>query len=458
LAFNFLDMVIRLFCTALLAMLFVNTLFSQTTLERMLSQTETNYPALKAGRYNTEAAAHALKAGRNDFFPKATIAYQGNYATANNISGMTFPGQLLPISGPTSVDNDYTLVSGSAASLLMTWSPYTFGQRSSHIGRLRAEAEEASMEEALSLFSHKIRFIETYLDYQEVLILEEALQSELERLDYSLTLSRQLSINGIRPGVDTATVKAEYAKSQVEWLRLNNRSSAIRHKLSELLLGDPDNLLDEKPSWFEQNVNVMPGTQNIHPFLALTRTRLQASEARKKEIRSTLMPKLTFWGTGFARGSAIGIDRSIGSAHDGWEFSRYNYGVGFQLTIPLLDFASTSQKLKQQQLIIGVAEEMHKQALLELDTEKSLATITLDNAIKSAEYANTYLDAAKYAFGAIQVRYESGLTNLLSLLDGQQQLKQAEAELARAQSELWKAVLFKAAVMGDISLFIEQTR
>ncbi len=120
-------MVIR-YLFAILTCIISHIVWSQTPLERMLEQTEANYPTLKANKLYTEAAAYAIKAERNDFFPKATIAYQGNYATANNITGMSFPGQLLPISGPPSGENTYDLASGSAAALLMTWSPYTFGR------------------------------------------------------------------------------------------------------------------------------------------------------------------------------------------------------------------------------------------------------------------------------------------------------------------------------------------
>ncbi len=196
-----------------LLFIFSHIAWSQTPLERMLEQTEANYPTLKANKLYTEAAAYVVKAERNDFFPKATIAYQGNYATANNITGMSFPGQLPPISGPPSGENTYDLASGSAAALLMTWSPYTFGKQSSTIRRSTAEANEIAQQEELSVFAHKVRFIETYLNYQEILKLEEAQLAVTERLEFNLDLTRQLARNGISPGVDTATVHAEYARS-----------------------------------------------------------------------------------------------------------------------------------------------------------------------------------------------------------------------------------------------------
>ncbi len=170
------------------------------------------------------------------------------------------------------------------------------------------------------------------------------------------------------------------------------------------------------------------------------------------------MPDLTFWGTGFARGSAIGLDRTINNINDGWRFSRYNYGFGFQVSIPILDFASTSQKIRQHDLMVRYAEEHNNQVVLELQKEENIATATLSNVIESAELSREFLETAQYAYNAMNARYEAGLTNLLSLLDAQQQLRQAEAEIAKSQAELWKALLYKAAVMGDISLFIAQTR
>ena len=64
--------------------------------------------------------------------------------------------------------------------------------------------------------------------------------------------------------------------------------------------------------------------------------------------------------------------------------------------------------------------------------------------------------AAEYAFEAMQIRYTNGLVNYSELLQTQSDLLKSKIEMCKSQAELWKALLYKAAVEGDIQIFIIQ--
>ena len=58
------------------------------TLHQLLQVAETNYPLLKSKKFSVDAAQKAVEISKNTKIPSLDAAYQMNYATYNNITGM----------------------------------------------------------------------------------------------------------------------------------------------------------------------------------------------------------------------------------------------------------------------------------------------------------------------------------------------------------------------------------
>ena len=84
---------------------------------------------MEALRQQALSTEQNIALAKNTFVPDLNAGYQVNMATYNNITGMSYPGFLLPISGPPSLNNKINFVPGSAAGALVKWNPFTFGQR-----------------------------------------------------------------------------------------------------------------------------------------------------------------------------------------------------------------------------------------------------------------------------------------------------------------------------------------
>jgi hypothetical protein len=56
----------------------------------------------------------------------------------------------------------------------------------------------------------------------------------------------------------------------------------------------------------------------------------------------------------------------------------------------------------------------------------------------------------------MQSRYGSGLANFADLMQAQYALVKAAADNKAAYMAVWKALLYKAAVNGDLNLFLNQ--
>jgi len=157
----------------------------------------------------------------------------------------------------------------------------------------------------------------------------------------------------------------------------------------------------------------------------------------------------------YARGSGISYNGTL-KATDGLGFQRYNYGIGFQLSMPLLQFAKIRPQLQQQNFLIQSNQEKLNEIELQLKKQQELADTTINNAFAVAKESPLFLESAQFSYKAIQSRYQSGLTNFADLIQAQYALIKAETDYKLAYMGVWKAILYKAAVNGNLNLFINQ--
>lgn len=432
---------------------------AQNDLKSLLTIAETNYPAIAAQQAEADAAQAKVSLEKNTLLPSLDAAYQANYATYNNITGMSYPGQLLPISGPPVAENSGTAVPGSAATLLLKWAPVTFGQRSAAVeyNQKQYEKQLAAMEDEKLRLKFRVAF--AYLEITSTGELIKALQKNIERSEFSLKQSKTLVLSGLRPAVDTLRLKGELSKAKTELLQFENLLQNQKQELFELL-ASPEIQDIETGSFFAGHLPVLPidspGIER-NPALKMAQSELDANQARLNQISCSWTPKLEFWGTTYARGSGIGFDGTVNKS-DGWNLSRYNYGVGFQLAFPILELTNVKLKTKQQKAVLQASESWLNQTRLALNKQEMVGINDLTTSLQiAAEVPNVYA-AGQAAFNALQTRYASGLTDYTELVQSQYELFRAEASLKNAYISVWKSLLKLAVIRGDINLFVNQIK
>lgn len=445
----------RFYVTLFLFLLSPFTIIAQQGLKDLLQLSETNYPLLKSKAMELQAAQKNIEASNSSRIPSLDAMYQLNYATNNNISGMSYPQFLLPISGPPSPSNDYSGVFGSATSLLLNWQPITFGQRQSQVDYAKAGLQYASADAANEIFKHKIKVVNAYLDVLTASELVKLYEENVRRTEASLSMVKTLVITGIRPGVDSALLKAEVSKAKVELLNSRKIKDQSMILLSQLLAADKLPALTDT-SYFSKLPLLNPVSDTIsNPLLSLYTSSIGVSNARKKVLSKTTMPLLTTWASTYARGSGVSHTGSV-KATDGLGFQRFNYGIGLQLSVPILQFARIKPQLQQQDLIIKSNEEKLNEVSLQIQKQKELADTILSNAFAVIKETPLYHESASFSYKALLSRYQSGLANFADLVQAQYALIKAETENKTAFMGVWKALLYKAAVAGDLNLFLNQ--
>lgn len=453
------SMPLRLLLCFVCLLMNMQMVFSQSptgkTLKELLRLAEENYPLLRSKAWEVKAAEKAVATSKNSLIPSLDASYQVNYATYNNITGMAYPQFLVPVSGPPSPANQYNGVFGSATSLLLNWQPVTFGQRGSQVDLSKAGVQYAKADAGNEIFQHKIRVINAYLDIITAIELEKVYEENIARTAATLSVARGLVISGIKPGVDTALLKAEMSKAKVELLNSRRYKEQTIITLSGLLATDNLPAVTDTSYFTRLPVAYLPSDTVRNPLLSLYNSNIELSKARKKVLGKTMLPTLGMWGTAYARGSGIDYSGNVKSA-DGLAFQRYNYGVGLQLSIPILQFAKIRSQVQQQDMLIRSNEERLNEMTLQVRKQNELADTTLGTALSISKETPLYYESAGFSYKAMQSRYQSGLANFADLVQAQYALVKAAADNKTAYMAVWKALLYKAAVNGDLNLFLNQ--
>ncbi|MBI3481564.1 MAG: TolC family protein, partial [Bacteroidetes bacterium] len=160
------------------------TFFCQgQTFKELLKRAETNYPLLKAKKFDVQARKDMVSYTKSSALPSLDAAYQLNYATYNNITGMATGQNFVAISGPPSATNNYNGVFGSVGGLLLNWEPFTFGQRKAKIESAKAYQIYQEADESQEIFQHQIRTANAYLDVVLTNELVKVYSKNLERAE-----------------------------------------------------------------------------------------------------------------------------------------------------------------------------------------------------------------------------------------------------------------------------------
>jgi len=425
------------------------------TLIQLLQIAEKNYPLLNSQMLDVQVAQKGVNASRSSLIPSLDASYQVNYGTYNNITGMAYPQFIVPISGPPSAENNLNGVFGSVTSLLLNWQPVTFGQRNAQIEVSKAGLQYADADAQNEIFQHKTKVINAYLDVLTTNELVNVYKNNLKRSATNLQTVKSLVISGIRPGVDTALFSAEISKAKVELLNNQKYHDQAIINLSQLLATDTNFVCGDTLFFSRLPVNLQPSDSVKHPLVNLYISNVEMSLARKKAISKTMMPVLGLWSTLYARGSGVSSNNEV-NVTDGLAFQRYNYGVGLQISMPILQVARIHPQLQQQNFLIQSEKEKLNEVELQLRKQQELADTALKSTYDIVKESYQFLVSARYSYKALESRYRSGLTNFADLIQAQYALIKAETDYKLAYISVWKAFLYKAAVNGDLNLFINQ--
>jgi outer membrane protein TolC len=427
------------------------------SIKETIDKVQHNLPQLESYRQQAAAARENIPLAKNSLMPDLTAGYQVNMATYNNITGMSYPGFLLPISGPPSVNNEMNFIPGTALGALVKWNPFTFGQRNAAIDKAAAAFKQANATYNEQLFQYQYAAVNLYL---EALYLKQVLRisaAATDRYKVSLEQSLVLAKNGLKPGIDTAQFQSVIIQTEVEYLQTEKTYLQKIEELTRLTgMADPATniiLTDTvfKPSLITEDSFALSN----HPYYQLIEAQKNTTIAGLREIQRTWVPQLDIWGNVYARGSGINANGIVNKS-DGWGLSRTNAGIGLQLSFPVLQFSKVNIRKKQYNLLLKSDEARLAQVRLDISKQVENATLEYRQDAKIAAKTPVQLKIATDVYEGLKLSYEAGLIDYTRLYQSQYELTKAELNNATAQLQMWRSLLSIAVAKGNLAIFTDQ--
>ncbi|UFH52237.1 TolC family protein [Spirosoma sp. KNUC1025] len=434
-------------------------------LNQVIEQSVRQYPFLKAKQAEVNSAERRLQASRTELLPSVILQDQYTYATSNSLNNSFFPNEGTNIS--TSGGVRPVAISqasfGSYTSASIEWRAITFGRVKANIGVAKADLQRSQADYENEIFQHQVRTIDAYL---LLLINQKLVQIQQSNLERAQTFKRVVDSgvrSGMRAGVDSALATAEAVRARLLLLESQQREQVQRLRLSELAGQLQSGMQVDSMGFYSSLPNGVFLSDSLspkNPTLRLFQSQITLSAARSLATQRAGMPTISLVGAGNARGSGFSNqgDLFLTNQLNGLGYQVGNYLVGVVARWNLTNLLRTHQDYRADQFLVERSRQLFNTQRLQITRQYQEAETQYQVALEQARQAPIQLRAARQAFNQAKSRYESGLTDLPTLLQSVVTLNRAEVDGYVATSNVWRFLLLKAAADGDLSLFMNQVR
>ncbi len=426
-----------------------------------------NYPSIKGKVAGKEVAAFELRAMQNNYLPNLIVQGQLTDATSNQVRGTFFPneGTAIPTSGGIKV-NGYTndAVWTSFATGLINWKLFSFGKYKAAVDVAHAGVNTAEADYQNEIFQHQIKVGDAYL---LTLMLNDMVRSQktnLARVKALKDVTSAYAASGLRPGVDSSMVNAEYSKATLFLLEAQRLAQEQNVFLKELIGLGGNGLLTLDTTIFLRRAPLQIETRNDfshNPRLQFYKSIVDLNQAQIKSIRRRELPSVSFLAAGWGRGSGISdklkangdfvYNTSLGA---GIPIRAYNYMIGFSSIWNVTSLFKTGNEARAQRSITKIAEERYNEENLKIESELERARLRYRAALDVLQQTPVQLKAAQDAYGQARARYDAGLSTILELTQTFAVLNRAEVDASVATGNVWRSILQYAASTGDFEIFM----
>jgi outer membrane protein TolC len=136
--------------------------------------------------------------------------------------------------------------------------------------------------------------------------------------------------------------------------------------------------------------------------------------------------------------------------------ARSNYLVGVGVTWNLTQPYRLSKQLSAQKLTGKGLQDEYDLVAQQIEKQAQLAETKIENALAVYREAPVQVKAASDAYLQKSVLYRNGLTTIVEVAQAAYAMIRAETDRDIAYSNLWQALLLKAAAAGNYNLFEDQ--
>lgn len=432
------------------------------TLQQAIDTAIANYGIIKAKANYTAASKEAVSQARREYLPNVNFGAQQDYGTINGQNGPLygFGGLNTAAAGPTLDRQNWNAAFGSLYLTNVNWDFFAFGRAKEKIKTALAAATQNDKDWQQEIFKHKIKVAATYLNLVAAHQLTNSYRDNLNRADTIRKVVRTRVLNGLIAGVDSSQANAEYSSAKITLTKAIDFEQETSNQLAQLMGIPPRDFLVDTS--YVTRIPVIPETPdalNNHPVLQWYKSRIALSAEQSKYYKTLYFPAFSLVGLFQTRGSGFGNNYAVDqhdftqSYWDGIKPSRSNYLLGVGVTWNISQPFRISKQVKGQNFTSKGLQNEYELADQQIHAQLSLADVKIKNALDNYHEVPTQVKAASDAYMQKSVLYKNGLTNLVDVQQALYALIRAQTDRDIAYSNVWQALLLKAAAAGDFSVF-----
>src|SRR5215469_5885243 len=296
------------------------------------------YPAVRQSLEQVSTAAAGIGLARTTYLPRADVLWQENRSTHNNVFGMMLPQSILPqISGPVLGTNSLDGVWGSAVVTLVQWEPFDFGLRRATVGLTETVKDQAQAEVDVTELQVGTAAADGFLT---ILAAQQTVVAARSAVDRARALNQTVQVlvnNQLRPGADAARTRAELALAEMQLIRAEQSVDVSKAALAQLL-GVPGQSLSTQPGPLLQvpPTDLVPTFDPVHHPQAIAQIQsVFVVRAREEALDRSYYPRFSLQGAGYARGTGLRPNGTVGGAFSGTYPNTQNWGLAMMVTFPI---------------------------------------------------------------------------------------------------------------------------
>lgn len=426
-----------------------------------------NYGSIKAKSSYVQASAAQLGQARRSYAPNLVVSAQQDYGTVNGQNGPLygFGGFGVASSGLPLPDQNWNAAFGALYLANFNWEFFTFGRVRERIKVAKTTLQRDSADLAQEQFQHQVKVASAYLNLLAAQRITRSQERNLERalVFKSTTVSRAAS--GLIPGVDSSLAAAEVSGARIALIRAKDTEQEQANKLSVLMgIQTTDFVLDTTflstvPASVFSSASLREET---HPVLRFLQSRTNISLEQTKLLRRQYYPSFSLFGIMQGRGSGF----EAGYTQDQTKFTRNygtgvtptraNYLVGIGMNWNIMSVLQNEAGVRSQKHISEGLQQEYDLARQQILAQQALAEQKVRNAMDAYAEVPQQVKAASEAYVQKSTMYRNGLSTIVEVTQSMYALNRAETDRDIAYSNVWQALLMKAAAAGDFSIFINE--
>ena len=458
------------YATLVLCFLVVTAGFSQTqtlTMKDALNTALSNYGTIKAKTNYVNASKASVQQSKRDYLPNVVISAQQDYGTVNGQNGPLygFGGYGVASSGLPLNTQNWNAAFGALYLANVNWEFFTFGRTRERMKIAQATLQRDENDLAQEKFQHQVKVAGAYLNLLAYQKITKSQENNLERAIVFKTNVTARSKNGLIAGVDSSLASAEVSNAKIALTRARDAEQEQANRLA-VLLGVPSTEF-KLDSAFVSRVpnsilNSVSAKETVHPVLNYYKSRMDIAREQTKFFRRQYYPTLSLFGiiqdraSGFKAGYTQDQTAFTQDYITGISPTRANYLVGIGLNWNLTTIARNAAQVKSQKFVSDALQNEYELADQQIKAQMALSDTKIKNALDTYNEVPNQVQAATNAYNQKNALYKNGLSTIVEVTQTLYTLNRAETDRDIAYSNVWQALLLKAAAAGDLELFIKE--